>query len=234
MAGEGAGLLQIAQPTHRDDGHERVRLLGLRQHRGHLGLISVLRHASNVHGVRRCRVLRGQGVAALEVRAARGHEDRVGLRGEGEQQRLPRSSVQSRRLGRKRGLWRHIEYAWRTQAAERSGGRRAARRSHGAAQHWRGKGAARPGYVRERHDPRRLCDHARGDRAVLGGLALEELVEREGQVAEVELELAQQRILLLGRELRGGGVGRHGDSGRVGRWVKSQRDVEVKQRCPPR
>jgi len=41
-------------------------------------------------------------------------------------------------LGRKRGLWRHIAYVWRTQAAERSGGRRAARGSHGAAQHWCG------------------------------------------------------------------------------------------------
>eukprot|EP00964_Phaeocystis_antarctica_P036985 scaffold21125_cov36-Phaeocystis_antarctica.AAC.1 len=40
-------------------------------------------------------------------------------------------------LGRKRGLWRHIEYAWRAQAAKRFGARRAARRSHGAAQHWR-------------------------------------------------------------------------------------------------
>ena len=62
-----------------------------------------------------------------EQRAARRHEDRVGPRGQREQERLPCSSVQSRS---------------------------------------------------ERDDPRRSGDHARSDGAVLGGLALEELVER--------------------------------------------------------
>ena len=59
-------------------------------------------------------------------------------RGRGGRRRAREARARGRGLGRKRGLWRHIEYVWRAQAAEGAGlpGAATERLSTGAAKAW--------------------------------------------------------------------------------------------------
>ena len=78
-------------------------------------------------------------------------------RGRGGRRRAREARARGRGLGRKRGLWRHIEYVWRAQAAEGAGlpGAATERLSTGTAKAWRCVASATFCYLVAR--PRRIA-----------------------------------------------------------------------------